>query len=232
MTRNLKALGLALVAVFAMSAMAASASSASVLTSDGPFTLTGTETGSETNFLKAFNVKTKCTSTYKGTAVGGGNLASGATTATLTPTYTGCTTAGLPTTVDLNGCDFVLHLGAAGAVTGDQVCPAGNDITVTVFFSAADHTANKPFCTLHIAPANNQGLGGATLSNHVGSSPKDLDLTGAFTGVHVVSTDPGTHPLFCPGEGTETTKTAELAVDVTVKGDKESSATATEVSIS
>ena len=71
MIRNLKALGLALVAVFAMSAMAASASSASV-TSDGPFTLTGTETGgTETNYLEAFGLKTKCPgSTSKGEAEG------------------------------------------------------------------------------------------------------------------------------------------------------------------
>ncbi len=47
MIRNLKALGLTLAAVFAMSAIAASAASAQqgTLTSDGPVTLYGTETG-------------------------------------------------------------------------------------------------------------------------------------------------------------------------------------------
>jgi len=136
MIRNLKALGLALAAVFAMSAMAASASSASVPTSDGPVTLTGIETGSETNYVEALGIKIKCPgSTYKGEAVGGGDLASGTTTATMKPTYVNCTTAGFPTTIDLNGCDFVLHLGAAGAATFDEVCPAGKDITWTVFLT-------------------------------------------------------------------------------------------------
>jgi len=232
MIRNLKVLGLALVAVFAMSAMAASASSASVLTSDGPFTLTGSETGgTETNYLEAFGLKTKCPgSTYKGEAEGGGDLASGATTATLTPTYVNCTTAGFPTTVDMNECDFVVHVGAAGAVTGDETCGEEEDITVTVFFNATDHANNVPFCTLHMDPALNQGLSGPTLSNG-GGSPSDLNLTGAFEGVHVVATDPGIHPLLCPGTGSLTTNTAKLVVDATVTGDN-SSGTATAVSVS
>ena len=49
MIRNLKVLGLALVAVFAMSAMVASAASAGVLTSDGPVKIKATETGSQAN---------------------------------------------------------------------------------------------------------------------------------------------------------------------------------------
>ena len=231
MIRNLKALGLVLVAVFALSAMAASASSASDLTSDGPFTLTGTETGGGTNYIEVFGLKLNCPgSFYKGEAVLGGDLSSGATTFTLNPTFVNCTTAGLTTTLDLNGCDFVLHLGAAGAVTYDEICPAEEDITWKIFLSAADHAANKPFCVFHFAAALNQGLGGATLSATAGS-PEDLDLTGAFEDVHVVVTDPKVKPILCPGEGTLTTNVGKIAVDLTLKGDN-ASGTSTEVSIS
>jgi hypothetical protein len=56
---RLKTLGLALVAVFALSAVAASAASAQQgkLTSDGPVTLTITETGVEQNFFEMFTSK-------------------------------------------------------------------------------------------------------------------------------------------------------------------------------
>lgn len=58
--RNLKALGLAAVAVLAFSAVAASAASAQQgkLTSDGPVTLTGEDTG--VNFFKAFGSEVRC----------------------------------------------------------------------------------------------------------------------------------------------------------------------------
>ncbi|HET8861827.1 MAG TPA: hypothetical protein VFM94_01080 [Solirubrobacterales bacterium] len=74
MKRNLKVLGLALVAVFALSAVVASAATAQsgVLTSTNKekVTLTGADTGVKQNWFKAFENKVECPdSTYTGHAV-------------------------------------------------------------------------------------------------------------------------------------------------------------------
>ena len=93
MTRILKALGLALVAVFALSAVAASTASAQqgTLTSDGPVTLTATETGVGQNWFEAFAAKIECPgSTFTGHKVATTPhtpISSGATEATLTPIW-------------------------------------------------------------------------------------------------------------------------------------------------
>src|ERR1044072_3755126 len=63
MIRNLKAPGLALMAVFALTAMAASTASAQqgTLTSDGPVTLIGTETGEPNdNSISMFGTTIRC----------------------------------------------------------------------------------------------------------------------------------------------------------------------------
>jgi hypothetical protein len=99
MIRNLKALGLALVAVFALSAVAASAASAQqgFITSTGPVTLDGVEDG--TNYFEIHNlepfgkVRVECPgSTFKGHEVGSTKgIPSGAKTATITPNYNNLT---------------------------------------------------------------------------------------------------------------------------------------------
>lgn len=142
MIRNLKALGLALVAVFAFSALSASAASAQseqgTLTADGPVTLTGEETG--TLFQNAFTNslgKVTCDgSTYTGhkvlthseTTAGKEHelLPSGSTSATITPHYSTHCTAHIavlgtrPATVTMNGCDYVFDIGST--------TPAGNTL--------------------------------------------------------------------------------------------------------
>ena len=125
MTLNLKALGLALVAVFALSAVAASAASAQqgTLTSTGPVTLTATETGAAQNWFEAFGARVEC----PGSTINGHKVATTphvpipvpATQATLTPKWLE-TVGGLPNckvpglgltaTIDMNGCDFVASI--------------------------------------------------------------------------------------------------------------------------
>ena len=237
MIRNLKLLGLALMAVFAMGAVLASAASAQgKLTSDGLVTLSGTETGVEQNRLTAFAAFVECPgSTYVGHAVNGGLIPSGSTTATLTPNYKQTSTDGKDenckgpfgwsATVDPNGCDFVVHLGATtGGVAGtygvtfDVVCPGGNEITVTLWTSKADHTkeiggglTTPPFCILHV-PAQT-GLIGA----HATSTGNDIDLTGTVEGITVKRTEQAEHPspVLCK---TETTTTGKFDLDVTATG--------------
>jgi hypothetical protein len=243
MIRNLKALGLVLVAVFAMGAMVASAASAQgKLTSDGPVTLTGTETGIESNYFEAFaGLKVECPdSAYTGhkytteaetthdekTGVVKHNLLvpSGATTATLTPHYNeanhNCLVNGtvFEPTIDMNGCDYVIHLGATVtpgtdtyAVTFDVVCPPGKEITVTIWTNTDLHTAaGAPFCVVHVPPQVNRPGAHAkdTTNGHI-------DLEGTVTGITAKRTASATHPALCPHT---TTTTAKFKLDVTVKG--------------
>jgi hypothetical protein len=242
MIRNLKVLGIALAAVFAMSAVAASAASAQQgkLTSDGAFTLKTTETGAATaNALTAFGLETQCPgSTIVGhkftePAVPNVLIPSGATA---TPTYVNCVTkvgaSNFPTTVDMNGCDYVAKLGVttpAGnkegtyGVTFDIACTPPNEIVVTVFTNAADHLANKPMCKLDVKAQT--GLTGAHVTYPAAGT--DVNITGTVKGIHVQKTFT-THIALCP---TATTAVAEFHIDVTAKG-FDAAGNATNISIS
>jgi hypothetical protein len=180
MIRNLKVLGLALVAVFAFSAMAASGAMAQEgkLTSanKNPFTLTGTEVaGNENAFTGAFGVTVRCPgSTYAGHKVKNTPhelVPNGATETTVTPTYKECKDAnGDPRTVSMNGCDFVLYHATTVtppnvySITADIVCPVGKTITVTGGSCA-------------IAVGSQTGLTGLTVTNEAG----DVRLSGKLT---------------------------------------------------
>lgn len=246
MTRNLKALGLALVAMFAMSAVVASAASA-----EGPqgflatennqaVTLDGTEIPETTNALTAFGLPVKCPgTTYTGhkfiskhetetnPKLEHGLIPSGATTVTITPDYEqeNCQaelSGGLPATVDPNGCDFVVHIGGTTTDTEgkpipntykaiyDIVCPAGKEITVTVWFSEAEHLENKEACTIHI-PEQSDLHGGHVTDETNGH----LRLDGQVTGIDATKTKDNLHPLLCAHA---TTTDGRFDVNVTVTG--------------
>jgi hypothetical protein len=128
MTRRLEIFGVALVAVIA-SAFAASVSQAT------PQLVAGiTVHGTGENVGEAFTVDgvtTQCqVSHYTGTAI------NGATSITLTPTYTNCTLAGTGLTVHVktSGCGYLMQLtGKSGATynsTVDIECPAGAAILI------------------------------------------------------------------------------------------------------
>jgi len=231
MIRNLKALGLALVAVFALSAVAATAASAQgKLTSDGPVTLKGGEIVSGNDILKALGIEVKCpgstVTAHAYNTTPHGLISSGATTLTVTPLYKqtdalgkiNCKAAGLPTTVDMNGCDYVVHIGATTGVadtysgTIDIVCPVGSEITLTVFTTEADDPS-KPFCILHIKAQT--GLTGATA---VDTTKGSIELKGTVTGIHVTRTNVSktTHLVLCP-DGT-TTATGSFIVQDLITG--------------
>lgn len=229
MIRNLKALGLALVAVFALSAVVASAASAQqgFLTSDGAVTLKGVETETEggTNALTAFGLTVKCPgSTYTGhefNVTPHKPVPSGATKITITPHYKICnvTPGNFPATVDMNGCDYDATLGATTeatptkdtyGVTYDITCPVGQEITLTIFTTAAKHTENKPFCKVHVAGQNNLNGGHATDTTN-----GHIDLTGTVEGIKLTKTNAGEDPLLCPAQSTEAGK---FDIDATVSG--------------
>ena len=224
MIRNLKALVLAMAALFVLSAAIASAASAQqgTLTSDGPVTLTGEETGpSGSNATTMFGLSIQCPGTtytgHKYNETPHQFIPSGATTITLTPHYKNCVAGNFPVTIDMNGCDYVVHLGITTGgiadtygVSFDIVCPVGQEITKTIFTNAADHAANKPFCILHIK--SQAGLVGAHATD---TTNGHIDISGVVEGVHIVRTKSASHLILCP-EGT--TATAKMDIDITLKG--------------
>lgn len=237
MNRNLRALGLAMAAVFAIGAAAASAASAQqgVLTSEGPVTLTAVETGvSGSNAWTMFGLAFSCPeSTYTGhkyNVTPHTFIPSGATTVTMTPVYKQVSTStgkancrmsfgNFPATVDMNGCDYVAHLGETNggadtySLTFDIVCPAGKEIVWTVFTTDTKHAENKLFCTMSIPPQT--GLAGADAT---GTTNGYIDITGALEGIYVVKKNGGEDPLLCPAAETLSGK---LDIDLTVSGHNE-----------
>jgi hypothetical protein len=242
MTRNLKLLGLALVAFLAMSAMVASAASAQgKLTSDGSVTLKATATGGAgANTLEAFGLKVECPGgTYTGhkytlesettheetTGLKEHNLLIPvpATTVTFTPHYNqanhNCIIVGtsLRYTIDVNGCDYVFHLGGTNAsgnynVSADIVCPPNKEITITIWTTTDLHTSqpNSPFCVFHVPPQN--GLTGAEGKNTAGGH---IGVTGTISGITMRRTASASHPALCPHT---TTTAGKLKLDLTVTG--------------
>ncbi len=219
MIRNLKVLGLALVAVFALASSAASAANGK-LTSDGPVTLTGTETGAVTaNQLTAFGSNVRCPgSTYSGHKLNqpNGFLTSGEEVATITPHYTdtACTATALnlPATVDMNGCDYVFHLGATVAGKTDTysilatVTNCTSHIKVTVFNAARTATV----CTITVTE-NAAGYSGLEA---VDTTNGEIDIIGSIS--KKISVDE--EGTLC---GTHSEAEASLAQDVTVVGHNE-----------
>jgi hypothetical protein len=226
MIRNLKVLGLAMMAILALSAVVASAASAQNgrITSTGNFTLTGTEIAGKVNALAFEGVTVECPgSTYDGhkfNVTPHTFIPSGAEVVTITPTYKQpCKNNFSTSTVDMNGCDYVMHIGPTIAplgtdtysVTYDIVCPAGKDITVTNWLVAGEHAGGVEPCTLHIAPQN--GLIGGDIRD---TTEGDLVLEGEVA-VNVVQTKNIPHPLLCPAKS----GVGKLKLNVTVKAHNE-----------
>jgi ribosomal protein L31 len=237
MIRNLKALGLALVAVFAMSAVAASAASAQQghLTSDGNVTLDITEIAGELNALTAFGAKTECPGTtltgHKYNVTPHTFIPSGETTATVTPDYnaTNChATEGATVhkaTVTQNGCDYVFHIGSTVAadqysLTVDIECTSG-PIVVDVYAFANSELGGVQ---CEVKTGTQTGLTGPTLTDETNGH---LKINGTFTGIHVERHSP-TGAAACPDA---TVTNGEFHINATITGTNEAG-TSTEVSIS
>lgn len=221
MARNFRALGLALVAVFALSAVAAQAAlGQGKLTSDGPVTLVGTQTGGTgANAFTVVGVKTECANAiYTGHQVVTTPhqfISSGTSSLTITPHYGICISQNLPSTIDMNGCDYVFHLGSTTgnggyAINFTIVCPSGNHITKTIFTSAHNHTTNKPFCHITITE-NAAGYAGLEAKNTTGGH---IGIIGTASNIMAHKKSP-TGSILCPEEATNT---ASLHMDLTVTG--------------
>jgi hypothetical protein len=187
MMRNLKVLGLALVAMFALSAAAASMASADDLTAEKyPVTLTG----DQDNQTDIFTTTAGTVSCKKVGYVG--TIAGATTEATATPTYSECTALGFPGTIHMNGCTYKFKIGASGSTTStvDIVCPAGQEITVTSI------AAGTTKCVIHV-PAQT-GLTHVNWTN-VAGPPKDVTADIEITNLKYTHTALGTGLGACTG---------------------------------
>jgi hypothetical protein len=156
MTRNLKALGLALFAVFALGAIGAQAASAVTIHkfhSDGPKTIV-TGTGGVQKFeVGAAGIveckKLTAQGTETGTEVSAGTFANAENKVTVVPKYEECSFGGQPATVNFHHCAYVFFgETTAGNPTGGEHANVeieceGPENKITV------HTVN---CTITIGP--------------------------------------------------------------------------------
>lgn len=147
MMRNLKVLGLALAAIFAIGALTVAIASADTLTAEQyPVTLTGNQ-DEQTDAFTTTQGGVNCKKvTYHGQIVGPTKEFE------LAPAINECTFFGFPGTVHMNGCKYKFTMTQPGAAATtslvDIVCPAGQEITLTVVSAGT----NK--CTIHIPPQN------------------------------------------------------------------------------
>jgi hypothetical protein len=198
MIRNLKVLGLALVAVFAFSAMAASGASAQlkqgILTTEngGAVTLDGKEDGK--NFFKDPTLEegknpVECPgSTFVGhraEVTPHELILNKATEATITPTFIACHSGAHKATVTMNECDFKFKIGTTTkaeehspyALTASVVCPKEKFIDIEVYFSETNE--NLLICTYKVGP---QEVKGFDIANEVENFTTLDTLTATGTG--------------------------------------------------
>jgi len=149
MTRNFKALGLALVAMLALGAVLASAASALTVTAAKyPAAIAGTQTNTNTitNGVRA----TSCSE-----ASLTGSIAKAAEVLTITPIYGGCTGNGATTiTINTNNCTYTLkptiaHAETTGTGTITVDCPEGTRIVTDIWATGKKHTEPK-LCRLEV----------------------------------------------------------------------------------
>ncbi|HEX7278555.1 MAG TPA: hypothetical protein VF255_02920 [Solirubrobacterales bacterium] len=153
MNRKLKALGLALVAVFAMSALSAASASAVEFHSSVAHTeLRGEQHAGEDTFTVNAGTVRCSHATYTGT-----ETSATATTQSVTPAYTGCKAFGfVNTTIDTNGCSYRFDSNGNNV---DIICP-GNPITVTAF-------------NCWVTVGSQENLGTVTYTNVAGQTTKN-----------------------------------------------------------
>ena len=192
MIRNLKALGLALVAVFAMSAVVASAAQATAASfswDSGTTKLTGTaatvaEGGTQKSTITGGALSTSCDTVYFTASVTGTSASSVTTEGGVTYTNTVEENAGEKHTCTNNlggkiqwstsDCNYRFNAGetvtaSSSKGTLDIVCPAGST-GITVI--------SPGLCTKHIFAQN--GIGPVNYSTMAGS-PEDITIEPSFT---------------------------------------------------
>jgi hypothetical protein len=187
MIRNFKALGLALVAVFAMSAVVASAAQANQFSSAGNVSVAISAAQSTTHKFTVDGSSVTCTTaTFAST----GEVSSPSKTVKVHPTYSGCTAFGfVGATVTTTGCDYILAVGTKitenvsynGSI--ELTCETGKKITISAG-GVCEATVSGP-----------QTFTGITYTNESGK----VTAAANVTGIKTVKTKDG---FGCPFSGT------------------------------
>lgn len=195
MTRNLKVLGLALVAMFAMSVVVASAASAAVFKNpEGKSAkIEASQIGTHVFSVEGSNVECE-----NATFTSEGEVASGTTVVRVTPVYTGCKAFGfLNATITTTGCHYDIHMTTeTSSVTFDGhiavVCTGANKITIVAG-------------TCEATVGSQEGLTEVMSKNRPAETPDDIVLEANVTGIKTNKVKDG---FLCPLSGTgETTGT-------------------------
>jgi len=191
MIRNSKALGLALVAVFALSAVAASSAQAGLklTAANYPAVLTGRSikhiAGETEPFVHTFTLSGGVVATCKNTTYVG-TVTAVTESVTIIPKYGECSVRigppTLPATVTMEDCDYVFRGGVEEASPEidkfekgeiDLVCPEGKKPIIHVYETAMKHVSNESLCTLTLSPFVNKVAN--TYTNTTGASD-DVDI--------------------------------------------------------
>jgi hypothetical protein len=183
MIRNLKVLGLALVALLAMSALASTASAQ--FESEAESTNLTVSTNAMQKFAPSEgSTAVECTTIkVTGTQTGTAN-----TTVTIAPEYSNCETfLGAATAVKTNGCKYVFHL-AKGSTSGttDVECEGSNTIEITV----------GSICKYTIGTQT--GLSSVNFKNTGSGTTREVVVEPNVKGIVSTRT---TNDFFCPAGG-------------------------------
>ena len=198
MSRNLKALGLSLIAVLALSAVVASAAQANNVTA-AKYTasLTGKDLGKKAGEYARLTIGNGARFVECEEATLTASLAKAETVITVTPVYNKCFANGLttvPATVTTNECDFVLEATSKTTGRASVKCPTGKQIEVHVYENAAAHTAKTSLCTYDISDKivsekkQNQNLEKITIEKGSEGGVEDITLKLAISNIAINST--------------------------------------------
>lgn len=181
MTRDIKTLGLTLVAAMTLGAIGAQAASAHQFTSDSNSTVFTAQSNSDTTgsggdiFTFSGGLKLICDTTYSGTSA-----SAEADTVTLHPKHHNCSFGGIEATVDSGGCNYILdsdttqasgHSTSSEHATVSLECEASHSIKGTSSF------CNVQIETEQTSGGANHSLHGVRYSNVVDSSVSAVTIT-------------------------------------------------------
>jgi len=184
MSRILRALGLslgAMAALVAVMAPAAHAETGALTASQYPAFITGEQLPGITFDIGAGPARTvQC-----GIAKLDATIMAPTDPVTFKPTYAGCTSAGMPATVTVNGCDYTVGVskpnttGIAVPTTGrlhaSLNCPPGQQLEIHVYETPAKHVENITTCRYDVG---SQGPVLAGVYHNVpGAAPPDILAT-------------------------------------------------------
>lgn len=191
MKGKIKAVGMAIIAVFAMSAVAASGASAETLFTADKYPVLGKgETEGEVNTFTLDETQVECSD-----LTGEGTIEEDTPELTLATVFGECSTSGTSIKGHQNGCEFLFSAGEhvaedTYAGSAEMVCPEGKEIIFTLPESGS-------LCAVHLPP---QGpLGGVTYTNVTGQ-PSEVTVDAQIEGIVGVTTQ---ESIFCPLSGGE-----------------------------